>query len=164
MKFVVDSMLGNLARWLRLLGYDTLYFKRIEDWRLINIAREDSRVLLTKDLSLYRKAVKKDVKSIYIESSDIVEMLATIAKELDIKLVFDESNTRCPLCNTLLIRVTKAEILHLVPQEVVNKYNIFWKCPKCEKVFWQGNHWNTISKILEEVNSKLSMVERNATH
>lgn len=157
MKFVVDSMLGNLARWLRLLGYDTLYYRNVEDWRLLNIARDEGRVLLTKDLVLYRKALKKEITSLYIESSNIAESLALMAKKLGIKLKFDESNTRCPLCNTLLVLIPKAEALHLTSPEVGRKYDNFWRCPKCSKVFWQGNHWNTIGKVLEEANNLLSM-------
>lgn len=152
MKFVADSMLGNLVRWLRLLGYDTLYFRNIDDWKLLEVAKNDGRLLLTKDLTLHRKALKKGITSIYIESPNITEALALISRKLGIKLRFDGNNTRCPICNTLLTIIPKVEALHLVPPEVGRKYEVFWKCQKCLKVFWQGNHWNTIKKTLEEVN------------
>lgn len=157
-KFVADSMLGNLARWLRLLGYDTLYFRNAEDWKLLHLAEDDERVLLTKDLGLYRKAVKKGITSIYIESSDVAESLATLSKKLGIRLMFDKSNTRCPLCNTLLVVISKAEALHLIPKDVGRKYENFWKCPKCSKVFWQGNHWDTIGRVINEANNLVSGV------
>ncbi|MEM0453442.1 MAG: Mut7-C RNAse domain-containing protein [Sulfolobales archaeon] len=153
MKFIADSMLGNLARWLRLLGYDTLYFRNIEDWKLLNLARDEGRILLTKDLGLYRKSIKRGITSIYIESSDIAESLALISRKLGIKLRFDGSNTRCPLCNTLLVNIPKAEALHLIPPEICRKYDNFWRCPRCFKVFWQGNHWGTIGKIIDEANN-----------
>ncbi len=153
MNFIADSMLGNLVRWLRLLGYDTLYFRNVEDWKLLEMAKGDGRILLTKDLALYRKALKKGVTSVYIESSNVAEALALIAKKLGIRLRFDGDNTRCPLCNTLLMIIPKAEALHLISPEVSRKYDVFWRCPKCLKVFWQGNHWSTIEKILEEANT-----------
>lgn len=155
MRFVVDSMLGNLARWLRLLGYDTLYYKNIDDWKLIKIAKDEGRILVTRDLSLYRRARVKGVNVIYLESTSIDEELVTLANEVGIDLKFKEKNTRCPLCNTELTLIPKAEALHLIPQEIGKRYNTFWKCPKCNKVFWQGNHWKTINEVLEKAEGVL---------
>ncbi len=157
MKFIADSMLGSLARWLRILGYDTLYYRNVEDWKLLQIAKSDGRVLLTRDLGLYRKALKKGVMCVYLESSDIAESLALMARKLGISLRFDGNNTRCPLCNTLLVLIPRAEALHLIPPEVGRKYENFWRCPKCMKVFWQGNHWGTIGKILEDANELMKV-------
>ena len=75
-KFIVDTMLGNVARWLRMLGYDTLYFKRIEDWKILSMALKDERVILTRDHGLCNRARKKGAKCLLLEQDTMEERLA----------------------------------------------------------------------------------------
>lgn len=152
MKFIADTMLGNLARWLRILGYDTLYSSSFEDWKLLRVAEEEGRVLLTKDESLFRRARARGLSSILITSNEIAEMLAYVATKTGIELSFNPSRTRCPECNTLLMKISKAEALSLLSNEVVAKYEEFWRCGKCGKIYWRGNHWRTINSVLEKAN------------
>ncbi len=153
MKFIVDSMLGDVARWLRLLGHDTLYSKDYEDWEILRVAEKENRTIVTRDVGLFRRAKKRGINAVYVYPGEIHEMLATIAKYTGIRLVFDPNSTRCPLCNTRLVKITKAEAISLVPKDVGTRYNTFWKCPKCGKIYWQGTHWRTISFILEKASS-----------
>jgi len=157
-KVVVDSMLGNLARWLRVLGYDTEYSRKMQDGDILSLAIRDSRIIITRDLGLHRRAIKKNLMSVYIppELTEIADMLTLIAEKLGLSIDFDKGNTRCPLCNNRLSIVPKAQIASLVPPEVLNKYDTFWYCSKCRKVYWQGNHWKTISDTLEIVKSRLN--------
>lgn len=156
MKFVADTMLGNLARWLRILGYDTLYSSFFEDWRLLRYAGEEERVLLTRDESLFRKARARGLSAVLITSDDIAEMLAQVAIKTGIELSFNPSRTRCPECNTSLMRISKAEALSLLESDIVTKYEEFWRCGKCGKIYWQGNHWKTINSVLEKANKLIS--------
>lgn len=157
-KIVVDSMLGNLARWLRVLGYDTEYSRKLQDKDILNLAIRDGRVVITRDLGLYRRALKKNLKSVYIppDLTEIVDMLTLVAEKLGLNIRFDKGNTRCPLCNSMLAIVPKAQIATLVPVEVLNKYDTFWYCVKCRKAYWQGNHWKTISDTIEVVRTRLN--------
>jgi len=82
-------------------------------------------------------------------------MLADIARRTGADLSFKPNKTRCPYCNTELEIITKAEALSFVPPSVGARYSKFWKCPKCGKVFWQGNHWRTINNILELAKMKV---------
>lgn len=157
MKFVADTMLGNLARWLRILGYDTLYSSSFEDWKLLRIAEEEGRVLLTRDESLFRRAKAKNLSVVLITSDDIAEMLAYVAFKTGIELSFNPSRTRCPECNTLLMRISKAEALSLLENNVATRYEEFWRCGKCGKIYWQGNHWRTISSILEKATKLIKL-------
>lgn len=150
MKFVVDAMLGNLARWLRMLGYDTLYSRKAEDWRILRVAEKSSRIIVTRDVGLFRKARKKGLEAVLISTDDVSKMLAQLSLEVGVELKFNPSNTRCPKCNTLLERMNKAEALSLLPKDLGVKYEDFWRCPKCRKIYWQGNHWKTISETLDE--------------
>ncbi len=157
-KIVVDSMLGNLARWLRVLGYDTEYSRRTRDRDVISLAVREDRVIITRDLGLHRRAVKRNLRSVYIPPDvvEVVDMLALVAEKLGLSIKFDKGNTRCPLCNSKLDIVLKAQVAHLVPPEVLNKYDTFWYCAKCQKAYWQGRHWKTINDVIETVRSRLS--------
>ncbi len=155
MRFICDSMLGDVARWLRLLGYDTLYSRNYEDWEILRIAQKDSRVILTRDVGLFRRARRKKLDAILVEHAPIEDILAEIAFRSGIDLEFSASRTRCPHCNVKLVSISKAEALSLVKPEVAVKYDRFWLCPRCRRVYWQGNHWKTISAVLEKANRKL---------
>lgn len=157
MKFVADTMLGNLARWLRILGYDTLYSSSFEDWRLLRIAGEEERILLTRDESLFRRAKTRGLSAVLITSDDIAEMLAYVAAKTGIELSFNPSRTRCPECNTLLMKISRAEALSLLENNVATKYEDFWRCGRCGKIYWQGNHWKTISSILEKASKLIKL-------
>lgn len=157
MKFVADTMLGNLARWLRILGYDTLYSSSFEDWKLLRIAEEEGRILLTRDESLFRRAKAKSLSVVLITSDDVAEMLAYVAFKTGIELSFNPSRTRCPECNTMLMRISKAEALSLLENNVATRYEEFWRCGKCGKIYWQGNHWRTISSILEKASKLIKL-------
>jgi len=149
-RFVADSMLGHVARWLRLLGYDTLYFRSIKDWKLLKIAEEEDRVLLTRDLGLYRRARKRGIRAFFIEDPSIENVLAMLSAKLGLRLEFDPDDTRCPSCNTPLRRTTSLiDVAGKVSPEIATKYREFWVCPSCGKVYWRGNHWRTIERILE---------------
>lgn len=161
-KIVVDSMLGNLARWLRVLGYDTEYSRKMQDKDILSLAIRDDRVVITRDLGLHRRAIRKNLKSVYVppDLTEITDMLTLVAEKLGLSIGFDKSNTRCPLCNSRLTIVPKAQIASLVPPEVLNKYDTFWYCTRCNKVYWQGNHWKTISDTIEVVRSRLDKATR----
>jgi len=159
MKFIADSMLGDVARWLRMLGYDTLYSRSIKDHEILRIAERDDRVILTRDISLVRRARKRGLRAILIDSTEIVDVLTKISLKTGIEVKFKEKETRCPYCNTLLVIITKAEALSFVPPSVGAKYDKFWKCPRCGKIYWQGNHWRTINEIIERVNKNVISIK-----
>lgn len=154
-KFIADAMLGHIVRWLRLLGYDALYYRVIDDWKLIKIARDEGRILLTRDLGLYRRARKQSVRSLFVDDPDAAKVLAVLSLRYGIRLEFDKDDTRCPHCNTVLRRTTSVmDVAHKVSKDVALRYKEFWVCPSCGKVYWQGNHWKTITEILEKARAE----------
>ena len=154
--FIADSMLGDVARWLRLLGFDCIYNTSLNDDDLLQIALKDQRILLTRDRVLHRRALLSGVKSLYFEATDIVEVLKQISKELQLHLNFDEKASRCPTCNSPLRRASKDEVSRKVPEGVLKRYDKFWVCSNaaCGKVYWIGSHWKTIKKVLSSLNQK----------
>ncbi len=146
--FIVDTMLGNVARWLRMLGYDTLYYRRIEDWRILRIAERDGRIIVTRDRGLHNRARRKGLRSILLEQDDMAERLAYIALLTGIRLYIDLDRSRCPVCNGELVRVSREAVRGKVPRRVYERYTGFWLCTRCGKVYWMGSHWEGIEETL----------------
>ncbi len=157
MEFVVDSMLGDIARWLRMLGQDTLYSSKFEDWRILKIAEKEGRIIVTRDRGLFARAKKKGLKVVLVELGRVEEQIAEVALRTGMELSFDPNKTRCPYCNTRLVKLSKAEALSLLPAKVVSAYDEFWRCPKCGRIYWQGSHWRTINEVLKRANAIIKL-------
>jgi len=156
LRFIVDSMLGTIARWLRILGYDTVYDRKAEDWMILRRAELEGRIIITRDRGLHNKALRNGLKSILLWEDELPDRLAHIALVAGINLSVDFSRTRCPEDNTPLEKVQdKREIRGKVPPRVYQLHEDFWICRRCGKVYWVGRHWIQIEKILEEARRKL---------
>jgi len=153
-------MLGNVARWLRMLGYDTLYFKKIEDWKILSMALKDERVILTRDHGLCSRARKKGAKCLLIEQDTMEERLAYISMKTGIRLYMDLDRSRCPLCNYELVKVNREAVKDKVPRRVYERHSDFWYCRKCGKVYWIGKHWKGIEETLKKAREILSNWEQ----
>ena len=150
MKFAADGMLGKLTRWLRILGYDVKYSNRIDDDELIALSIKEKRILLTRDLQLYRQATAKGIETFYLEGETSEEKLAQLAKRYSMNLQIDMKKSRCPKCNTKVKPISKKQAAHQVEPNTLINYSEFWKCPKCGKIYWQGAHWKGIRKTLKK--------------
>lgn len=152
MKFLIDGMLGKLARWLRLLGYDVEYLNNTSDKQLIEIARKGNRILLTSDVQLYRLAAARGIGTYLVEGKTEAEKLARVAKRFEIKLGVNTKTSRCTTCNSPLKPVSKQAIKGQIPEKTLKTYAEFWRCsnPKCSKTYWAGRQWQNIIQTLEE--------------
>ncbi|MHC1637515.1 MAG: DUF5615 family PIN-like protein [Candidatus Nezhaarchaeales archaeon] len=151
-KLLLDSMCGKLARWLRFLGFDVVYLKEVDDESILSIAKSSNRIIITRDQELHNRAIKNGLKSILLTTTDHVNNMSKILRELNVQIVIPPPVTRCPLCNNLLKEVNPEEVAHLLPsKELMHRYEKFWLCNKCNKVYWIGSHWRNIKKILSEV-------------
>jgi uncharacterized protein with PIN domain len=149
-KFIVDGMLGKLARWLRMLGQDVTYSTQFEDAELMAAAEKEGRVLLTRDSELSKRALSKGVEAFYVEGRTEAEKLAELADRFDIPLTIDMKRSRCPRCNGKILLTPKEQVADKVEKNTYTYYNEFWKCPNCGHVYWQGAHWKGIRATLEE--------------
>lgn len=151
MRFIVDSNAGKLARWLRMMGYDTLFFREIEDSQLVGLAAKEDRVLVTRDTHIAeRRAVTSGkVKAIITRFDDPVEQLLQVIRELH--LDFRAQFSRCIECNQPLVRRALMEVRHLVPPYVQRTQVEYRQCPLCGRVYWKGTHWQRMKKALEDI-------------
>jgi len=154
-KFIADSMLGKLARWLRMLGHDVTYNIQLNDNDLLELAKKENRVLLTKDLELYKRANGKDIDALYLEGKSESERLAEVAKRYISILEIDMEKSHCPVCNTKLKATPKDQLSGEIEKNTFTYYDKFWKCPNCGQVYWQGAHWKQITNTLKEAQAKL---------
>ena len=136
-KFVADHMLGSLARWLRIMGYDTVYDKSLDDPGIANLARAESRFILTRDREL-----AKEPGALMIEADDLDLQLKAIAEKYGLK--FNDDLIRCSACNGELADLDKTLAKESVPEGAFENNEKFWKCSKCGKVYWKGTHWHGI--------------------
>jgi hypothetical protein len=155
MEFITDGMLGKLTRWLRMLGYDVEYFQSLGDRQLIESAKAENRVLLTRDQELYKQAVKQGINAFLVEGETEAEKLAKLAKQLNLKLEIDVALSRCPKCNTKIRPASKNTVAGRVPDGTLSRYEEFWECPNCGQIYWQGAHWKRIDKTLREARHKM---------
>jgi len=158
-KFIVDAMLGKLARWLRMLGHDVIYSTELSDSGLLELAKKENRVLLTKDLELYQRAIARDIDAFYLEGKSESERLAEVAKRYNLTLEIDMEKSRCPLCNTKLEATPKEQLSGELEKNTFTYYDKFWKCPNCGQVYWQGAHWKQISNTVKEAEAKLEKLK-----
>jgi uncharacterized protein with PIN domain len=155
LRFITDGMLGKLTRWLRMLGHDVNYFRSANDEKLVEMAKSEKRVLLTRDLKLYQQAVTRGMEAVFVEAKDEAGKLADLARRFGFKLEIDFSVSRCPKCNARIKAVSKEVVAARIPESTSVYYDDFWKCLGCGKVYWRGAHWKRIEKTLEEAKSKL---------
>jgi uncharacterized protein with PIN domain len=163
-------MLGRLAKWLRLLGYDTLYAGRRPDHQIAALARAEGRIVLTRDRELTRR---RGIRCLYVESQVLEEQLVQVIADLDLDVhgapersapardvlahgapAHDEErmgSARCPVCNQPLVRVSRQEVKPHVPAYVWKTQSLFHRCPACDRVYWPGTHWDHIEATISRV-------------
>ena len=147
-KFVVDVHLGKLARYLRVLGFDTLYKNIFSNDDLVKISLDEKRTILTKDREILKR---NDITHGYwIRNNYLEEQVKEIVKRFDLKNQIKEF-TRCIICNNLLIKVEKEDIIDFLPPKVQDWHNKFLFCPLCKKPYWKGSHYEKMKAFIEKI-------------
>lgn len=148
MKFFADDMLGKLAKWLRILGYDTLYYNYIPDDELLSIAQSEERLILTRDTRLIKRRLAKSYLLIRHDDwpSQLKQTVAELGLDAQAHLL-----TRCCLCNQLLMAVEKTKIKTCIPPYVYQTQSRFKQCPLCSHIYWPATRVANIIKQVEHL-------------
>jgi uncharacterized protein with PIN domain len=157
-KFVADAMLGTLAKWLRILGYDTLFDPDIDDHQLVRLARAEGRLILTRDRELARR---RGVRVLLIASEHLDDQIRQVLADLDLEP--DRSFSRCPVCNEPLVAIDRETARSQVPAYVARTQRTFRSCPICQRVYWRGTHWQRINEQLARLQSKNASLQADET-
>ncbi|MFP4005236.1 MAG: DUF5615 family PIN-like protein [Candidatus Hadarchaeia archaeon] len=160
MRFISDAMLGKLTRWLRMLGQDVSCINDLdvsadkEDDIILDVSKEESRVILTKDEGLHNRALKKNLDSVLLKSGrSVADHLKRITDSKGVVFNKDMDDSRCSVCNGELEEVDKSIVENSVPDGVLEDNRRFWKCRNCDKIYWLGSHWENIEDTLSEYES-----------
>lgn len=148
MRFIADSMLGKLARWLRLLGYDARYEGDLDDRRIVEIGVEEDRVVLTRDRRLVERRACRDY--VLVDDDDPQLQIEQLVAELDLEVSDDRWLTRCLICNAPLREVDRNRVRDEVPPYVFANHERFARCGGCDRVYWRGTH---VSEMLDALRS-----------
>lgn len=146
-------MLGSLAKWLRILGFDTLYpDATTTDDAILMCAKKENRLLISRDKELVLRGKKTHIKILYLHTTNLTEQLTQVISllKIDTTLVL----TRCTLCNTLLRPMEKKDIRTSIPPKVFETRNDFWQCPSCDKYYWMGTHYDNMREKINTLTQR----------
>ena len=146
MRFVADAHLGALAKYLRMLGFDTLFDARLTDTELAALAAAQGRVLLSRDRDLLMHRVV--THGCYIRAIEPRTQLGEIVDRLDLYRSIN-AFTRCMECNAVLRVVPKCDVLARLPEDTDKYYERFAVCTVCDKVYWEGSHHRRMSRLID---------------
>ncbi len=145
--FVLDVHLGKLARRMRLLGFDVCYRNDLEDAEIMEIAERENRIILTRDLGILKH--RKVMHGYLVRSDHIDCQLRAVLKRYDLS---DRLHLwkRCMICNGLMARVEKTDVLDRLESKTRLYYEEFHRCSSCHRLYWRGSHYVKIAAWLDE--------------
>lgn len=147
-KFVLDVNLGKLARKLRMLGFNTLYQNSYTDKAIIHMSIRDKRVILTRDRGLLKN--KMITHGYWVRSTYPEQQLEEIVKHFDLTSQIKPFR-RCMVCNGLIKAVHKKEIAKQLPEKTRQSFDEFYRCSKCNKIYWKGSHYIKMTKMVNHL-------------
>ena len=147
-RFLADRMLGKLARWLRILGYDTAYLPQLPPEGILREGRRQQRMILTRNTCLLRR--KDPPPLVFVQSDHFREQLKQVVETCGL----DPQHhllTRCIECNRVLEEVTKDQVRDQVPAYVWQTQDIFRRCPRCNRIYWGATHRDQVLNELQQI-------------
>ncbi len=148
MKFILSRELGRLAKWLRILGYDSKFYQEDSLSTLVITALREERVILTRNSRMSRFPGPRVVK---IDSDFVAQQIKQVILQLKLKPKSQDMFSRCTICNVELKETAKPKIKNRVPKYVYQTQKDFLICPHCRRVYWQGTHWGNVKKYLKKI-------------
>lgn len=147
-RFVLDTHLGRLATYLRLLGHDTLVLHGADDHALARVSREEDRILLTRDRGLLKRG--EVVHGRWVREELPRRQIVEVMRRYDLAATARPFR-RCLRCNAVVEPVMKADVLPRLEPKTRRYYEEFGRCPGCDRVYWAGSHHARMRAFLDEV-------------
>ena len=135
-----------------MMGYDTTLFTGEDDSRMVVNALRRGRVILTRDTQIMKRGVVTSgrIKALLIESDEPGHQIRQVVESLNLDCQF-RPFTICLECNQPLTETSKEQVKDLVPPYVFQTQDDFMECPACHRIYWQGTHWQAMTRKLEEL-------------
>jgi uncharacterized protein with PIN domain len=147
-KFICDVHLGRLAKYLRLTGFDTNYSKDYGDIQIIGISVNEKRIILTRDRGLLKN--RQVTHGYWIRSAYPREQFVEVVEKFDLRKNF-KPFSRCLECNGILVDVSKDDVISQLLPKTRQYSRAFKKCPVCERIFWEGSHYEKMKNYIEKI-------------
>ena len=154
-RFIADNNVGKLARWLRLMGYDTLLLRQKDDAQMIRTALGENRVILTKDAQFMRRRLvtNGEIRVMHIKLDDPKLQVREVMKTMKLDCHFKPFSL-CLECNRTLTARDKEQMKNLVPARVFDTQTQYTECPGCHRIYWPGTHWQAMVKKLQGLHAE----------
>ncbi len=148
-KFIVDNNVGKLVKWLRIMGYDTMFFNGSNDSYMIATALAEGRVILTRDTQIMKRRVVASgrLRVVFIQDDGPELQMQQVINTLNLDCQF-RPFAICLECNQPLLERSKQQVKDLVPPYVFQTQSQYMECPACHRIYWRGTHWQTMTKKL----------------
>lgn len=153
-KFLVTNECGRLARWLRLMGYDTVWVKGFSPTELYRQAYTERRVVLTRNRRIRASCL---FRVVHVTSPVLDEQLRQLIRELGLIVDEEQLFTRCNLCNVPVEPIEKVQVKSRVPPHVFHNQRQFFTCPACQRIYWAASHW-------QRTNRRFARLKQEADH
>ncbi|MFC1903935.1 Mut7-C RNAse domain-containing protein [Chloroflexota bacterium] len=150
-KFIVDSNVGKLAKWLRMMGYDAVFFNGSDDSHLVAQALTEDRIILTRDTQIMKRGVITSgrLKAILINDDKPESQIRQVIATLNLNCHF-RPLTLCLECNQPLENRRKDQLKDRVPPYVFKTQDQYMECPACHRIYWRGTHWQAMTQKLNK--------------
>ncbi len=151
-RFIVDHNVGKMAKWLRMMGYDTLFFNGSDDAGMITTALTEDRVILTRDTGIVQRRLVTSgrLKAILINSDRVDVQMKQVIGTLNLDIHY-KPFTICLECNQPLAEISKEQVKERVPPYVFKTQQQYMECPACQRIYWRGTHWRAMNSKLKKL-------------
>jgi len=144
-RFVADTHLGKLARHLRMAGFDTLHGNDWEDDRIVAVSLAQRRTILTRDLGMLRR--REVERGYFVRAVESEAQLSEVVAALQLEGLLAPF-TRCRECNAPLEEAARESVAARIPPRVSGLYDRFKRCPSCDRVYWEGTHYQRMQGVI----------------
>jgi uncharacterized protein len=159
-RFLVDAMLGDIARKLRIFGFDTLYMKDTSDSSILEMALHENRILLTRDKEFFRRVVKAGAEGVLMERYDKIDNIANTLLKYGVRsLSFNPRTARCACCNGILALIKASDLKGAIPNKILEIHHNFFQCSYCNNIYWEGSHVKRLNLLAQKINTKIEKIE-----